>query len=266
MMTVYGYYMMTRGYLLLWVIVFFGMCFSQNISSPATIIVNVSLFSISMLLLRVVNDGEDWEKDQIALGGKGQPLSKEYLKKLQGVLLSLLGGVMIAALWVWPVSVSLLFFLFLGYVWLLQNRFYSPDWWRRHPFLYTASFQAIFFWMALLIVLQSEGSFFSGRVIVYPLLIFLSFFVFEICRKLNPYAHPIALSYVQYYGFRSMYLFVCALLLCSALCAYYLGKYPILWPCQLAVAVVLFGLFQKPKKYRRAELASLISLIIHVWS
>ncbi len=105
----------------------------------------------------------------------------------------------------------------------------------------------------------------SGVSVAYAMVLFGAFSTYEICRKLDPFAHPVILSLLQFYGFREVYWIVVGQVLVSAIGAYYLDSYLILWPVEMGVLYILSRLFQDPRQYKFAQLAAAISLFIHIW-
>jgi 4-hydroxybenzoate polyprenyltransferase len=229
----------------------------------------LTIFYISFLL-RLHNDINDFEKDKIAFPKR----------VLQSGLISKSEARLALKFLEYGLAVYLLFLFFIGwgntkialilataYLWFLLHDFYAKSWLERRPFFHGFAQQGIFFFLTILVVSTGRPSLaFTSIGIGYAFAVFASFFTYEICRKLNPYSHPISMSYVHFYGFRKTFWIACLLLFFSGIGAYALGLQLWLWPAELVVFVSLYMLFKNPKRYRLAELAAGFSLILHTWA
>lgn len=221
-------------------------------------------------MLRLMDELKDFEKDQVA--HPDRPLPRGLLKPGEVNRMINLGvcGMFAFALFV---AITLnrtsgfCYALMTGYLWLMYREFYSGEWLENRPFTYAVTHQAILFPVAaFLISVGRPWLVWSPMTLAFGMMLMGAFFTYEICRKLDPFAHPILTTYVIVYGFRKTYIMVILTTLLAMLGAYGLGYIRFLWPFELSVLAVLACLFVAPKRYQLGELAATISLVVHVWA
>lgn len=213
----------------------------------------VSFFGILLflILIRIDNDMQDSVRDKIAFP------ERIVLKKLQFQLLEKI---------IWRVCIA--YFVFLCLFFWAGVFFYGVGlvyFWlqRRHlrqPILDHIYKQGMIIPVALF---ASEMG--IGMSISFALVLFGSLSTYEICRKLDPFAHPAMMSLLQFYGFRKVYWIVVGQLAVAAIGAYFLDSFLILWPVELGVLYVLSRLYKSPREFHFAQTAAAISLFIHIW-
>jgi len=166
----------------------------------------LSIFANTLIFiqLRLADELKDFEKDKIVNPQRPLPrglLTPSEVYKAMNVIfftnlaLSLyigvnhhmMGGVLLALSTVFGI--------------LMYHEFFIGKELNRYPMLYAISHQIIVFfiygWTALAInPLLIENKVFLGWLLAN----FGSSFNFEICRKLNPNSHPLAQTYLQFYG------------------------------------------------------------------
>jgi len=96
-------------------------------------------------------------------------------------------------------------------------------------------------------------------------MLFGAFLTYEICRKLDPRAHPILANYIHFYGFRHGFEMAAIALAVSAMGAISLYLEALLIPCEVIVLLSMSLLFFQPAWYRLPEVAASISLMAHAW-
>lgn len=243
---------------------------AKGVFDPLTLIVScLALFYIAFFL-RLKNDIQDFERDRIAFPSRPLPRglisrydAMEMVKYLEFGLTGFFGIIFIF----YPPPVKLTILLTGGYIFLLAQGFFIPQWERSGPLLKGILAQILLIPLTLFIVgLWNSDATFTVPALSYTLIVFGASFVNGFCRKLDPFLHPASMSFIHYYGFRfSFYVGIGALLI-SALGAYGLGVQLWLWPCEIAVLYTLTMLFKKPKRFRFAQIAALLSLFVHIFS
>ncbi|HEY4832072.1 MAG TPA: UbiA family prenyltransferase, partial [Waddliaceae bacterium] len=168
-------------------------------------------FVISSLLvfcitsyLRLKNDFEDFEKDSIAFTDRPLPrglisrrAAQEVIQYLEYILAGFLGTIFIF----YPTETKFIVLLLGGYLWLMGHKFYLPRWQKRSPLLREILGQAFLILLTLLIIaIWAPTEVFFLPSLSYTLIVFGAVFVNDLCRKLDPYAHPASLSFIHYYG------------------------------------------------------------------
>lgn len=236
---------------------------------PLTYMFSSFILFYVAFLLRLNNDIVDFDKDKIAHPARALPRKLIRKKEAEKALAYFKYGLLPLGALVFIFyggNARTLLLLTAGYLWLILHNFYLGEWLKRHPLTKESAEQGFTFILVLFIVsLGRPELVFQPSGLAYALLMFGAFFTYNICRKLDPLSHPINLSLVHYYGLRTTYWIVIFLLLISSFCAVALDVYMWLWPCEILVAIVVSYLFANPKKFRLAELAAGLSLIIHAW-
>jgi len=93
-----------------------------------------------------------------------------------------------------------------------------------------------------------------------------SFFSYEVCRKLDPQAHPVLKTYLGVYGRNVTGLVVVIACLLAGLGAWGLGLELLLWPAEGLLVASLVLLFARPKQYKIVEGVATLSLLLHLWA
>lgn len=247
-----------------------GVVIDRNLFRLSTFVVSCMILFYTAFLLRLNNDINDYDKDCIAFPNRALPRGLISKRDAKHALRNLEYGLLLFAVLIFVVfwgNTRVALLLTSAYFWLLLNEFYAKKWLERRPIVKGFAQQGFIFILTLLVIsIGRPGVVFTSQGISYALLIFAAFFTFDICRKLNPYSHPISMAYVHFYGFKTTFWIVSALLLLSAMGAYGLGVQLWLWPVELAVFLSLSILLKDPKKYRIAEIAAALSLLVHAWA
>lgn len=229
----------------------------------------MTIFYIAFII-RLNNDVKDYEKDCIAFRDRALPrglISKKNAMHLLRILkygITLYVVILFIIYWGNTRLALLLTSIYLG---LLLNDFFAKKWIERRPLVKGLTYHGFVFFLTLLVIsIGRPAVVFTSQGFAYAILIFASFFIYDICRKLDPYSHPISLAYVHYFGFKITFWILAALLLLSAICAYVLGVHLWLWTAELVVFLSLSILHFDPKQYQVAKLAASVSLLVHTWA
>lgn len=164
-------------------------------------------------------------------------------------------------------TAALLYVFVTYYLWLIYKNFYLDKKIARHLFLKGILYQAAAFPIVFFAVsVGSPSEILSASTFSFGLVLFGAALTYEICRVLNPHAHPVLTTYVQYFGFRRAFEYVAVSLALSAMGASFLELDWLLLPVELTVLFTLAILFFKAESYLIPELAVRISLFVHGWS
>lgn len=235
---------------------------------PFSFIASTLLLFYIAFLLRLKNDVDDLEKDAVAhpdrclvRGAISKKEAERAVEYLQYVVFAYL----------------IFLFFFFGMTarfWLIVSAAYL--WWRlKSPnkalrgriWLQIVVNQVLIIPLVFLVIAMNHPSYvFSGEGVCYVFLVFGALFLYEICRKLDPYSHPILLTPTHYYGFQQVYRVALALLGVTALAAYGMGIPGFLWPFELGVFIALSLLFKSPSRFSWAHGAASVSLLVHAWA
>lgn len=221
-------------------------------------------------LLRLMDEVKDLEKDRIA--HKERPLPRGLIKKEEALLVIYGGTIILFAysmfIWVFLQSVAALAYVILTiFLWGMYKEFGVSSWLNRRPVYYAITHQLVAFLVAIFAVsVAAPEKALAPMTLAYGLLLMGAFFCYEICRKLDPHAHPILATYLHFYGFKRTYELAALMLVLSAMAAIALGLVAILLPIQIVVLVCLSILFFRHDWFRLPDVAASISLLIHVWA
>lgn len=232
----------------------------------------ISFFGILLFfaLLRLMDEVKDYEKDRIA--HPDRPLPRGLIKKEEAVyLINIAIPILVAySMFVWVVLqevAALTYLCIVIYLWLMYQEFFIGKWLNRHPLIYGLSHQIIVFPVVFFaIAVNNPGHVMSPASWSLAVMLLGAFFCYEICRKLDPHAHPILATYIHFYGFRRTFEIAAISLAVSAMGATALNLTPLLLPCEILVLVSLSLLFFQPAWFLLPEVAASISLILHVWA
>lgn len=221
-------------------------------------------------MMRLIVEVRDVEKDRIA--HPERPLARGLISKREAVLMiDLLLMLFVSyGLIVWVLlqaTAALLFLTVVIYLWLAHKGFYMGNKIERHPLfkrvLYLIGiFPVAFFAVAaanpapsLLPMSWSFGVFLFGAMGCY-----------EICTKLDPHAHPILGTLVQFFGFQKVYYMIAFLLILSGMQSFALGVAPLAIPVELLVLAAVSVLFFQQALFKIPDLVSSFSLMVHAWA
>ncbi len=172
---------------------------------------DVVLFLMGMIFntfifiqLRLGDEVKDFEKDKIV--NPTRPLPRGLLRPsevLQAMHLVIgtiiLGSIALAIFYnIWG---AILLTLSTVFGLLMYHEFFMSKELNKSPLIYALTHQVIVFFIYSWMAVAQDPSVLENRAYLGWLLAnFGSSFSFEICRKLNPNAHPMAQTYAQHYG------------------------------------------------------------------
>ena len=236
---------------------------------PAFIISFLSLF-VFFFQLRLMDELKDEHKDRIA--HPRRPLPRGLLKsgqvrrlifRLQILLFSFaallaispeyrLGGALFASL--------------AAYLWLMYREFYVGERLSKWPFLYAFTHQILLLpLIAYPAALAHVPSFSRIETWLAGSIIFGAFFAYEICRKLDPRAHPVLRTYLASHGPIVVCTAVTVLALVSTYGAVRLGL--LLGVASNGSLIALsWGLLMVNRQlYKWVEMAATLNLVVQIW-
>ncbi len=219
-------------------------------------------------MLRMMDEVKDYQKDKVANPTRPLPRGLLDVNVVKGVILNTVLGMLgyallLALVYSWQAGVVYLFLT--GWLWLMYKEFYSGTWLEERQILYAITHQFILVPVTLLpIVLTSPEALFQTIPWQFAGLIVGSFFTYEVCRKLNPNAHPLLHTYRQMYGVKKVFLIICCTCALDVAMANALGLSSLRAGALLVLGSYLVCI---PKnKYKVVESFATVSLVIHIWS
>ena len=227
-------------------------------------------FMIFFFQLRLMDEFKDYDKDRTA--HPKRPLPRGLLKPaavrkvILGIqlLLFVLAGIQIAI----PERQlgGLVFTGVVAYLWLMYKEFYVGHRLARYPFWYAVTHQLILFPMlAYPTALIQPDRFTHVETWLAGLVVFGAFFSYEICRKLNPKAHPILKTYLSLHGPIWVATVVTAFSLLSIYGSVRLDLHFGIAANEALVALTWGLLMVNAHLYKWVELAATFNLVVQIW-
>jgi hypothetical protein len=220
--------------------------------------------------LRLMDERKDYDKDVVAHPERPLPrglLSVDEVGQTIVLinLMMLAYGALVMVLTNRVASIS--YYAVTVYLLLMYKEFFLARWLDERPLLYAVTHQAIVFAICIFAVTVTRPELArNGQTLWLGLMILGSFFSYEVCRKLDPGAHPVLKTYLSVYGKGVTSLVVVTASLVAAAGAWGLGLQTLLWPAGGLLVLCLSILFLKPEKYKIVEGAATLSLLLHLWA
>ena len=238
----------------------------------AFILTSAGLF-LFFAVLRIMDEYKDYEKDLIA--HPRRPLPRGLLAPAQVArMINRLAVVMLlyaVAVGLRSLPAGLCYLLITAYLWLMYREFHAGRWLANRPILYAASHQVIILPLCYFCVLARNPAAWLQQAtllstLYFGLIVLGAFFAYEICRKLDPQAHPLLQTYLSHYGpAKTAAMALCTIAL-SAYGALKLSSGIFLWPLEGILIVALSLLFLAPNRFKVVEGMATASLALHVWA
>lgn len=225
------------------------------------------------IVLRMMDEFKDYEKDVLAHPSRPLPRGLIPLKEFHR---GILGGV----------GLMLALFIFLGvmgmkapaffyglvilHLWLMYKEFYVGEWLNQYPLLYASSHQVILLTLCFFCLSFFKGATFSRLDLVYALSVLFAFFSYEVCRKLDPSAHPVLKTYRLVYGLKGVLMIVTTLVSLHIVSLLYFFQpglrhfYFFILPMILLGALV--GLIGNRLKFKSVEAIATVNLLFFLYS
>jgi acyl-CoA synthetase (AMP-forming)/AMP-acid ligase II len=226
-------------------------------------IISIMANTLIFIQLRLADELKDFEKDKIVNPLRPLPrgllTTQEVKKAMNFIILSILAislyvGINYHSIGAILLSLSTIFGL------LMYHEFFVGKELNKHPMLYAISHQIIVFFIYGWTALSIDPTLLENRIFQGWLLAnFGSSFNFEICRKLNPQTHPLAQTYLQYYGPQKTvffsFIFIGLMLIGS-----FLGGFGILTIIPLTIlTVTLLKWLKDPTIFKKVEAFTALS-------
>lgn len=221
-------------------------------------------------LMRLIDDVKDLEKDRIA--HPERPLPRGLIKKKTArSMVDQLQMVLFAySMIVWVLlqeTAGLAYACVAIYLWLMDKDFFAGSWLHRHPLIYGVLLQLFIFPVIFFAVaVVRADAIMLPFTWAFAAMLFGAFFCYDICRKLDPHAHPVMASYVHFYGFHRTFEIATLTLAISAMSATTLNLSLLLLPCEFVVLIALALLFFQQRWFKIPEVLASLSLMLHAWA
>lgn len=253
------YLLLSSGYVLT------GWAVTHTPLRAAPLLFGVLCFMTFFFTLRLMDELKDYKKDVIAHPERPLPrgvLTVEQARSGIGLCMALMILLAVAAGFLFSVSSGALWGLCTAYLWLMYKEFYVGPRLGDFALIYAITHQVI----NVPMVLFGACLFYADALDlpdIWPagFLVLGAFFCYEVCRKLDPSAHPILRTYLGVYGRPRTILIVVAAAAVAAAAAWQLGTPLLFWALEAAVLLS----FATPKeKYKLTETLATLGLLTHL--
>lgn len=231
-----------------------------------------------LVLMRLMDEIKDLDKDRVAHPGRPLPRGLlapgEVRRATAGMGVALVGYAALLAAAGRPAA-GALYALTVGYAFLMYREFFAARALGRNAFVYAATHQVIVVPMYLFAVAcASPSDALSARALWFGLTGLSASFIVEVCRKLDPAAHPVLGTYLRTHGRGAVLAAVGLALALLAASTLRIGVHTLVWPFGALFALTLPLLYLRPGRFRTIEgAAALLALVQmlaptlrHAWS
>jgi hypothetical protein len=243
--------------------------------NSASILISFIGFFLLFMVLRMMDEYKDYDKDVLAYPQRPLPrglIPLPQFRKAITIGLCLLASFDILLLVKGHILAFYLYTSVIIHLWLMYKEFYCAEWINKKPLFYAFTHQTILITLCLFSISNFNPSGFSFTLMdwVYSLSVFFAFFSYEVCRKLNPAAHPVLKTYLYTYGIKGVLKIVTTFLVLLIATISYLFQGSL---NQLYFYLPIFALFgclvalsQDKISFKIVELVATINLLIFLYS
>lgn len=247
-----------------------GLYIASSTFDPRAFLISFVGLMLFFGVLRLMDELKDYQKDIVAHPQRPLPrgilTTTQVANAIRNWTLAMVGfGLAVGAVVDWTAGGLYLFFT--AYLWLMYKEFYVGDLLAKSPLLYAITHQIVLLPMCMFTVAAARPELaFSFLSLRYGFVVLGSFFAYEVCRKLDPDAHPILKTYLSMYGPGGVSVLVVVLTAIAARAAARLDLEWWLWPLEILLLMSLGVLFVNQKKFKLVEAAATLSLLFHIWA
>jgi len=219
-------------------------------------------------LLRLMDELKDLEKDKLA--HPERPLPRGLLSVDEahhglwwgtGTLLA--GSLLIAA--VTNPLAGVLYGITVVYAHLMYREFFAPRFLEARPFTYAVTHQGILFPLyAFATAVAAPEYALSAPVLWFGLTGLGASFAYEVCRKLDPEAHPALRTYLTVYGRHRTVAAVTVALTLLCVAALEIGAHVFVGPLAVLLLALLSLIYLRPERFRLVEGVATLLLLVQV--
>ncbi len=237
----------------------------KNSAAWVATFVGSFLFSAT---LRFMDEYKDFEKDRIAHPKRPLPRGLFTLSEFSRIIwISLALMVLMAALCAVTLSITsgVFYFSVTLYLFLMFKEFFIGESLNRYPLFYAITHQVVILGLALF-ALEGFSPELREKGLKLGVFFLGTFFTYEVCRKLDPSAHPVLKTYLSIYGRLGSALIVVVTGLLSLWASYELRFFLFIAPGVLLTWLSLSLLWFSPKRHKWIEGMATLSLLLHIWA
>ena len=229
------------------------------------LVIAVTGITILLITMRMMDELKDFDTDKVA--HPDRPLPRGLISPQEvrsglwiGVGILLLTSTLIGLLWN-PMAGYLLG-LSVGYSLLMYREFFVPEAIGARPFWYAITHQIILVPIyAFATATALPEATFTSAVLWFAMTGLGASFALEVCRKLDPNAHPALGTYLSVVGWGGTVTAVAGSVGLASYASYQIGVHTILWPIAIALLGSLALTVMRPQRFKwTAGLAALFVL------
>ena len=231
------------------------------------LVIAVSGLAGLLATMRLMDELKDVEKDRVA--HPDRPLARGLISEgeaKRGLVVAIAAlGVGVVVLWVLnPVAGGLLG-VCVAYSLLMYREFFVPDWLESRPFWYAVSHQVVLLPMyAFATAAAVPAAATDAAVLWFGLTGLGASFTLEVCRKLDPAAHPVLRTYLSVSGPARTFAAAAAATLLAAVAAVPLGVQLFVWPAAGLLLVSLVVVARRPDRFALPAVAATLLVVVQV--
>lgn len=233
-------------------------------------------FLLFFLVLRMMDEYKDYEKDVLAHPKRPLPRGLIPLPEFHRGIMTGVGLMiaLVAFMFVFGMKgTAILYSLVIGHLWLMYKEFYASKWLNQHPLLYALTHQLILVSLCLFCIssFRADGTYgFSKTDWIYSFSVLFAFFCYEVCRKLDPEAHPVLKTYRYVYGLMGVLRIIGTLVIMHLLFLHFLfndnNKQYFFFLTPLLLIGSVMALSQDKLKFKAVELIATFNLLLFLYS
>jgi len=233
-------------------------------------------FFLFFIVLRMMDEYKDYEKDILA--HPARPLPRGLIPLPQfNTAIGVGVGLMLAFdafLFVSGMKCSaFIYTIVVIHLWLMYKEFYVGEWLNSKPILYAFTHQLILVSLCLFCIstFRVDGTYhFTKLDWVYSFSVLFAFFCYEVCRKLDPEAHPVLKTYRYVYGLMGVLRITGTLILLHLFSIRFLflenTKQYIFFTTPVLLILSVMALSQDKVKFKVVELVATVNLLVFLYS
>ncbi len=225
--------------------------------------------ALFLVTLRIMDEVKDYTKDQALHPDRPLPRGLISLGEATNFVYLLLGSMLLLTAVLFGtdrLDAGGLYLFSTLYLWLMFKEFYFGAVLEKSPILYAFTHQIVMLPLsgAIQAVYNLNSS--LSMLCLTPGVMYLgAFFTFEVCRKLDPSAHPLLGTYRVHYGSFKTFIIVLCTSLTTALGAAFLGSSSLPFMFLGLLPAVVYGVFIQ-SRYKVIEGVSAVSLLVAIWA
>lgn len=221
-----------------------------------------------LALLRLMDELKDLDKDRVAHPGRPLPRGVLSEPEARRGLWWFVTALVVASAGVASLSdplAGLLLGVCVAYALLMYREFFAGRAWAGRPFLYAATHQVIVLPLYAFATASAAPELaLSEPVLWFGLTGLGASFAFEVCRKLDPDAHPALGTYLTVRGRDPTVAAVAGAVALAALAAYRIDVHPFVWPAGALLLASLPVVYVRPERFAWVESAAGLFALVQV--